>query len=484
MPSSPEIHDPNNTNEEAASSQSLPFENRKSIDQLSIHDERERESPKLSFDRTLEEKSEIVLDTIPQNVPLPIPTTTTYSSHQSSLYGVSEQSTFGASLKNNQRTNQASLFDTSAASITLPTPAVTPYNSSQVSFHDVPNSAERGNSLDILERSINDNTRPLARKHHANAISWQNLAVQDEIRNSSKSSSLSTNGSCTSVRSNKHGVKNPLSPPLPPLLPSPSKSVVTTYRETVKRLSKHLPHLNSTLRPTRFRTAKLTTYDYFNNRLISDPSNVNIDLRSTSDDISNRLKRSLKETPDEVNLRLIVVEDLSPELIEILGSVFGMSPEFFEEHLLNSGWQNGEDQDGGADLWNTRSMKKDYVSVRWYRPGLQTSPRLSSVDDRISLLGQSSLEWTEIVAVERANGNLIKRGVHHTVKPATNILRRAWNLKTKPPEIDSTLGSVAWEERATLWSKTVEDCLFGVWHLVFQNPNCSRFSSALVSNKN
>ena len=240
------------------------------------------------------------------------------------------------------------------------------------------------------------------------------------------------------------------------------------------------------LRPSRFRTAKLTTYDYLNNRLISDPSNVNIDLRSTSDDVSNRLKRSLKETPDEVNLRLIVVEDLSPELIEILGSVFGMSPEFFEEHLLNSGWQNGEDQDGGADLWNTRGMKKDYVSVRWYRPGVQTSPRPSSVDDRIRLFANPRwipLEWTETVAVEQGDENPIKYGVLHTIRPVTNILRRAWNLKTKPTEVDSTRGSVAWEERATLWGGTIEDCLFGVCQLVFQNPNRFRFPSALVSNQ-
>ena len=204
MPSSPEIHDPNNTNEEAASSQSLPFENRTSNDQLSIQDERDRKSPKLSLDRILEEKSEIVLDTIPQDVPLPIPTTTPYNSHQSSLHGVSEQSTFGASLKNNQRTNQASLFDTSADSVPLPTPAVTPYNSSQVSFHDLSNSVERGSSLEILKRSINGHARPPIRKHHAISISWQNPTIQDEIRSSTESSSSSVDRPSTPVSKERH----------------------------------------------------------------------------------------------------------------------------------------------------------------------------------------------------------------------------------------------------------------------------------------
>jgi len=73
----------------------------------------------------------------------------------------------------------------------------------------------------------------------------------------------------------------------------------------------------------------------------------------TSEDVS--LRRTLETPPAEaVRLRLIVAEDLSTETLNI-------SPEVFEEHLINSGWSGGTYDDNDSDSWITRDMSKDHL---------------------------------------------------------------------------------------------------------------------------
>ncbi|KAL9118148.1 MAG: hypothetical protein Q9187_005311 [Circinaria calcarea] len=230
------------------------------------------------------------------------------------------------------------------------------------------------------------------------------------------------------------------------------------YRQTIKALSTHLPHLQHTLQKTRHHGINIKWYDYIDGLLVSTPLRFQTpDFRRTSKHYKNKFRRALKDDiPEDVNLRFIVVEDLSVELIEILGSTFGISPEFFEEHLINSGWHDGTYQDREADTWITRGMEKSYTSIRWYRPTMPKFAQPNSADDRIKLLKPENplLVWTEAVSNESVTMGRVK----HKASPTTNILRQDWSLGTNAEKVAPLLSPSAWEERATVWSKHLEGC--------------------------
>ena len=245
----------------------------------------------------------------------------------------------------------------------------------------------------------------------------------------------------------------------------PEQSLSGSYTQTVKALSTHLPHLQHTLKETRHHGINIKYFDYIDGLLVSTPPYTHItDSLGASEDTKNKLRQALKDDiPEDVNLRFIIVEDLSVELIEILGSTFSISPEFFEEHLINSGWQNGKYQDREADTWITRGMEKNYTSIRWYRPTLSKSSRPNSAADRIKLLDPENpiLLWTEAVSVHTSNQATTIKGVKHEARPMTNILRQDWTLKTNAEDVAPLLSPSAWEERATVWSKHLEKCQVG-----------------------
>ena len=250
-------------------------------------------------------------------------------------------------------------------------------------------------------------------------------------------------------------------PSVPPLAP-------VTYMQTIEALSAHLPHLVNTLKRTRRHGVNVTCFDYVDNLLVTKPPfTCKTDFEHASERIRNSLRLRLKDdVPFNVGLRLIVVEDLSVELIELLGSTFSISPEFFEEHLLNSGWQNGAYQDREADTWNTRGMKKNYASIRWYRPVMPALRRSLTAEGRAKLLDldDPKFTWTEPVLIRRSDQETTRHGVKHEARLTMNILRRDWDLKTKVSDEEETTllkSPVAWEERATVWSKEINGCSFG-----------------------
>ena len=62
----------------------------------------------------------------------------------------------------------------------------------------------------------------------------------------------------------------------------------------------------------------------------------------TSIDLSQACNRT-SDNHDDVYARLIVVEDLSRDVIEILGSRFDIKPEFFRSHISDYMWYNARD---------------------------------------------------------------------------------------------------------------------------------------------
>ena len=474
MLSTTDVQPPRDGDEDPTSLAILPFSNRRTTNGLLPLSERDGHTPELPFHDASGAESTTPVDTGPQNVPLPIPTTTPYGSYQSSLCGVSERSYDKASLENIEHISKPDIIhapiEYPAVSVPLPTPAVTPYNCSQVSINSVSNSPEEKSSLEVLQRTTNGN--PSLSSFGVNAASdLQQNATWNEMQNPSSNSPLPANGSSLPANAEIDHIRES---PLPLLrqasrgatLPihhlHPPEPEATTYRQSVEKLSKHLPHLKNMFGRERFHTVKLTCYDYRSSQVASDCLEFKLGSKIMTEDAFNQVLRSLKETPNGVNCRFIVAEDVSPELIELLGSAFGMNPEFFGEHLLNSGWRSGYYTDGGANSWNTRGLRKDYTSVRWYRPSLESFPGASSVNDRVKLLGPQSSKWTETVSIDQGTDDFTNLGTHHRALPLTNILRRDWNLKAESSQQSSTLGPVAWEERATVWSKSMQDCLYGM----------------------
>lgn len=65
-------------------------------------------------------------------------------------------------------------------------------------------------------------------------------------------------------------------------------------------------------------------------------------VAKTDIDEARILKEYLTEPRDNssIKLRLFVVEDLSRDVIETLGSHFNIDPSFFREHLVDYIWYN------------------------------------------------------------------------------------------------------------------------------------------------
>lgn len=237
-----------------------------------------------------------------------------------------------------------------------------------------------------------------------------------------------------------------------------------SYASTIETLSLHLPHLNNVKISSRHNKVSVTCYDYSDDNASRVKSfsmtQSSVELQTT-EGITLRQYFGILPSKD-VRLRLIIANDLSTDLIECLGDSFSMSPEVFEEHLVNSGWQNGTCNDQDPNIWITQDMKKSYMSIKWYRPVKRVLQRpYSSVDRQIFLDPNArSLSWME--AVSTGLGKL--RGVEHISRPATNIFRQDWDMKTDGEAAISTGGFAAWEERATVWSKQCGGYLVG------QNP--------------
>ena len=225
------------------------------------------------------------------------------------------------------------------------------------------------------------------------------------------------------------------------------------YASTIKILSSHLPHLKNVQERSLRKNVNVTCYDYADDALASvtafSPRGRISKLRNAE---GMSLARYLGDAPsDNVNLRLIVASDLSTALMNCLGTSLSMSPEVYEEHLVNSGWRNGTYNDKEPDTWVTRDMKKSHLSIRWYRPVKRTLRQPYSTVERKEFLtsGTTPFSWTEAVLDEHGQPH----GVKHQSRPKTNILRRDWDMSTDA-EAGISVGSIAaWEERATIWSK-------------------------------
>lgn len=142
---------------------------------------------------------------------------------------------------------------------------------------------------------------------------------------------------------------------------------------------------------------------------------------------SRSLKASLEYLPDPTagrrNFRLFIVEDLSRDVIEILGSQYDIEPHFFREHLFDYAWYNTRD--------------------RWVYP-----PRLQAVTRK-----QRWIQLRFPTARYFQSSSTFRQAAHET--EGFNVLRRCdddTNSRAIWDEKDSKIGLV--RSRASFWQSS------------------------------
>lgn len=227
-----------------------------------------------------------------------------------------------------------------------------------------------------------------------------------------------------------------------------------TYLEKIQTLTSSLPHLKNIRSQTPRQGAKVDCYDFHHGELQSTRTfsggRVASDFLTANEE---SLDDTLKSQDDnDLGLRVLVATDLTTGLIECLGSNLAMNPEFFEEHLLNSGWA-GSEVNPEADTWVTNDMTKDYVSIVWYRMAKQYARQplqYSFGRENMLELGKVNRFGNRSKALDSTRQNGDRQFFLHR-----NIIRRE---AFKPPETvlqsrNALIG--AYEERATIWSGSV-----------------------------
>lgn len=263
----------------------------------------------------------------------------------------------------------------------------------------------------------------------------------------------------------------------PSRIPTPDKG--GHYWKRIEPLTHFMPHLKNIL-PSRGRhqyAGKVTCLDYFPNThspqvgLEIDMNNARAPLKP--DRMAHQLKKMTVVEDQTVSLRMILVEDLCPESIAMLGVTFGLDPEFFARHLNRAGYDVEDYNEVDAARWNTFHLERDFVTLTWCRPVYQNplltdwreaSRRLSKGEG--STDGISRIHWPD--SKYTTSGKRNYQANEHQLRVETNIFRQSWSLSATPAghggqiratdrgfdrplhELRSTLIPTAWQERASL----------------------------------
>ncbi|KAI4140520.1 MAG: hypothetical protein LQ341_003801 [Variospora aurantia] len=213
------------------------------------------------------------------------------------------------------------------------------------------------------------------------------------------------------------------------------------YSEEIQRLRRCMPHLENVSKvPRSHHRAELSCLDFSGGQLLSNELHyLGSKTRESEEDFVQSLVCNI---PSEVSDRFLIVDDLSDKLIYLLGTCLHITPELFEEHLLNSGWHDNSYNDRDTDLWSTRNLTKNYVSIRWFRP----------IEDRVyrPWIEQASGVMLDPLTTPDSweESHTSTHRIIHSTWPLVNLLRRPW-------EASLAWGFSAWEERATVWKTSV-----------------------------
>ena len=236
-----------------------------------------------------------------------------------------------------------------------------------------------------------------------------------------------------------------------------------TYMEKIEKLSLRFPHLRRVWTVGDSSKVLVDCYDFYEGlleslRTFSNNSNASTFLSDEGENLEDTLRCAGEGNLDT---RLLIVTDLSKSLIEFLGSHFQMNPEFFAEHLLYSR-QGGDYKDQEPHSWTTRSMVKDYSSIKWYRPVKGNEKLAALTEDDRQEMASSGKFLSRIVPNYEQNSRTNRLTTKHRYLFDSNIVRGQWEFEI-PRTIHEKKGTIlsGWEERATMWSRTYEDHMVG-----------------------
>ncbi|KAK3387745.1 hypothetical protein B0H63DRAFT_470835 [Podospora didyma] len=236
--------------------------------------------------------------------------------------------------------------------------------------------------------------------------------------------------------------------------PTPSPSYFTQYRW----MRDYMPHWQNTFASSRKSSGSITVYDISGLKRLHQWQDSQLTARTRVAE-AEAVPATTGVPPFELPLEqshAIFVQDLSPTLINVLGTTLEIGPEVFESHLVRSGYRGqGSYQDTDGRLWWTlhRGVAM-HATLRWFS-AVNRRPLPLSMKNREQLI-TDKLEWTEMEPP--GEGKRVK--IHYRLKTETNIFRREWPLGSTSPDTNpgdgstSTFTSVAaWEEKVTCFRR-------------------------------
>ncbi|CAG8118477.1 unnamed protein product [Penicillium salamii] len=221
------------------------------------------------------------------------------------------------------------------------------------------------------------------------------------------------------------------------------------YRRTLDNAASVLDHIKNgnVCKSSRHDQTHLIYYDYSReNRLFYE------EIRNA------REIKNLGNAPSDVYQRIVIVHDLSKSTIIALGGTFGINPEFFEEHLLNSGYAGAEYDMTPATMWSTAALEKTYVSTKWIRPVCRIP--MFSANSRMQDLAKTGMRDSRYPNASDFKLRFLKRlnVVEHftyygtvETRVTTNIFRSESRLWTNPKQTTRAQRECGLEERMSIW---------------------------------
>jgi hypothetical protein len=259
-------------------------------------------------------------------------------------------------------------------------------------------------------------------------------------------------GGSAATRPKKKSKKKPA---VTPALPTVFEEV-ENYRNNVRRLADHFSYFNNVASSdTRHQwCSRIVFYDRLESEHHQTPRRSEPWPDQAYAPSYLEFYNTLRSVADTCEQRVVLVEDLSPALVDLLGATFDIPPHVFEEHLDRSGYKTMVESRKSASAWNLRSSAQGYSSVTWYRPVLPLFPLNSRV--RTGLIKNRNLLIP--CPLEECSQHNVPLGT------SGNIWRHFTELCSEPGDYykgSETEYPVGWEERATVWTHDFNGCKFG-----------------------
>lgn len=230
-----------------------------------------------------------------------------------------------------------------------------------------------------------------------------------------------------------------------------------TYLSTVRSLLAALPGLSPVVSPGRTAfVGRVGCFDYVSDGEGYRPEQVFDrqfqDWRPSVDEFAADVEA---EIDPAVRLRVLLVEDISAELIEFLGSAFQMHPYFFREHLRDSAYH----APSSARLNRLDSTENPQVAT-W--TSLQWHKTVSPLNERFNWNTDALLQGDWVKSFCHAPKSCPAPNSTHRSQLISNIIRPSADL---PAYLEGTGEGTeplaSWHEKMTCWTGFVGRCKIG-----------------------